>query len=100
MRGRVADAERLFAALEPQVAHHPWLLNKLSSLRELARRDADMAAKELRFSHMKMSKRAVALNEASVQFSVGETDSTEIPAFLRRKMSEGKGRKSPPASTS
>ena len=95
MRGRVADAERLFAALEPQVAHHPWLQNKLSSLRELARRDADMAAKELRFSHMKMSKRAVALNEASVQFCVGETDSTEIPAFLRRKMSEGKGRKTP-----
>ena len=100
MRGRVADAERLFAALEPQVAHHPWLQNKLSSLRELARRDADMAAKELRFSHMKMSKRAVALNETSGSFSIAETDTTEIPAYLRRKMSEGKGRKSPPAGTS
>lgn len=93
MRGRVADAERLFDVLEPQVAHHPWLQNKLSSLRELARRDADMAAKELRFSHMKMSKRAVSVNEASAQCSINETDSTEIPAFLRRKMSEGKGRK-------
>ena len=99
MRGRVADAERLFAALEPQVAHHPWLQNKLSSLRELARRDAGMAAKELRFSHMKMSKRSVGVNEVSAQFSVGETDSTEIPAYLRRKMSEGKGRKSPPVGT-
>ena len=100
MRGRTADAEKLFDALEPQVAHHPWLQAKLSSLRELARRDADMAAKELRFSHMKMSKRAVALNEVAAQFSVAETDSTEIPAFLRRKMSEGKGRKSPPGATS
>ena len=94
-RGRLAEAEKVFDALGLQVAHHPWLLNKLASLRELSRRDADMASKELLFSHMKMSKRNVSMHEQSADFSINETDSTAIPAYLRRKMSEGKGRKNP-----
>ena len=93
--GRTHEAEKLFAAMEGQVAHHPWLQSKLTSLRELARRDVEMASKELQFSTMKMSKRSVAVGEMSASFSLGEIDSTAMPAYLRRKMSEGKGRKGP-----
>ncbi len=78
-RRRLADAEKVFDSLEPQVANHPWLRNKLGSLRELARRDADMASKELRFSHMKMSKRAVALNEDGRDANVREAKYSTLP---------------------
>ncbi len=67
--------------LEGGVANH---------LRELAARDPEMMRKEVRFSAMRMSGRLSAKSE--VRYSVDETDMV-IPAFLRKKGQEGRGRK-------
>jgi Ca-activated chloride channel family protein len=90
MAGDTQAAQRKLAALEGAVAEHPWLRDKLVRLRELAERDSLMSAKELLFSSRKMSSR-LAASEA-VPYSVNETQSESMPAYLRRKVSEGKGR--------
>ena len=76
--------------LEQRFAHHPWLRDKLTHLRTLAERDPEMMSKEIRFSAMRMSSRLSQKSE--IQYSKDETESA-IPAFLRKKVEEGKGRK-------
>ena len=90
--GNVTAARTLVKDLEKRFGQHPWLQAKLSRLRELADRDPEMMSKEARFSSRKMSKRLVANME--VAFSGDETN-MEIPAFLRKKSEEGKGRNGP-----
>lgn len=90
--GNVVAARALVADLERRFGQHPWLKAKLGRLRELADRDPDMMSKEVRFNSRKMSRRLVAREESV--FSVDET-SFEMPAFLRKKSEEGKGRKGP-----
>ena len=90
--GNVTAARALVKDLEKRFSQHPWLQAKLARLRELAERDPEMMSKEVRFNSRKMSKRLVANNE--VAFSVDETN-FEMPAFLRKKSEEGKGRKGP-----
>ena len=90
--GDVTAARDLVKDLEKRFGKHPWLQAKLSRLRELADRDPEMMSKEARFSSRKMSKRLVA--NCEVAFSVDETTSA-MPAFLRKKAEEGKGRKGP-----
>jgi Ca-activated chloride channel family protein len=90
--GNVTAARALVKDLEKRFGRHPWLQAKLTRLRELADRDPEMMSKEARFSSRKMSKRLVANME--VAFSVDETNS-EMPAFLRKKSEEGRGRKGP-----
>ena len=70
-----------------------WLQDKLQRLRELADRDPEMMSKEVRFSAMRMSSRLSAKSEC--RYSADETDSA-IPAFLRKKSQEGRGRKQQP----
>lgn len=53
--------------------------------------DAAMAMKEMKFSMYRTANRLVAKSEAAYVGS--ETDSADVPAFLRRKASEGQGRK-------
>jgi Ca-activated chloride channel family protein len=89
-RGDRSAALAILKDLEQRFGQHPWLKGKLARLRELAGRDLEMLSKEVRFSAMRMSSRLSAKAEA--RFSVDETDG-EIPAFLRKKMEEGKGRK-------
>ena len=84
-------AEKLLAQMEAGAATHPWLKDKVQRLKELAARDAVMAQKELSYSRMKMSSRLSSAEMA--QYSEDETSRTDIPAFLRRKSAEGKGRK-------
>jgi Ca-activated chloride channel homolog len=79
------------ALLEPQVAGHAWLVEKLKSLQTLAHMNAGMAAKELRYKSTKLYTRVVGINEAA--YAGDETDAADVPKFLRRKSSEGKGRK-------
>jgi hypothetical protein len=67
------------------------LHDKLKHLQALAERDAFMAQKELRYSQVKMSSRLS--SDDVLRYSADETDRGDIPAFLRRKSSEGKGRK-------
>jgi Ca-activated chloride channel family protein len=88
--GKVIAARALVKDLEKRFGQHPWLQAKLTRLRELADRDPEMMSKEARFSSRKMSKRLVANQE--VVFSGDETD-MEIPAFLRKKSEEGKGKR-------
>ena len=87
--GNVNAARALVKDLEKRFGQHPWLQAKLTRLRELADRDPEMMSKEARFSSRKMSKRLVANME--VAFSGDETN-MEIPAFLRKKAEEGKGK--------
>ena len=88
-RGEIEMALTLLTRLEARFAQHPWLRDKLVSLRELTLTDRDMLAKEVQFSSVKMSKRLV--SKEAVQYSMEETESL-MPAFLRRKVDEGKGR--------
>jgi Ca-activated chloride channel family protein len=95
--GNVTVARALVKDLEKRFGQHPWLQAKLTRLRELADRDPEMMSKEARFSSRKMSKRLVSNQE--VAFSADETNSA-MPAFLRKKSEEGRGRKGPSESTS
>lgn len=90
--GNVVAARALVSDLDRRFGQHPWLKAKLGRLRELADRDPDMMSKEVRFSSRKMSRRLVAREESV--FSMDET-SVEMPAFLRKKSEEGRGRKGP-----
>jgi Ca-activated chloride channel family protein len=89
-RGDSSGARKLLKDLEARFAQHPWLQDKLQHLRKLAERDPEMMSKEVRFSAMRMSSRLSAKSEA--RYSADETD-LAIPAFLRKKSQEGKGRK-------
>ena len=93
--GDVLAARALVTDLERRFGQHPWLKAKLGRLRELADRDPEMMSKEVLFSSRKMSRRLVAREE--IVFSMDET-SFEMPAFLRKKSEEGKGRKWPSSS--
>jgi len=88
--GDIKGARQLLKQLEGRFAHHLWLKDKLQTLRELAEHDPEMMSKEVRFSAMRMSSRLSAKSEAS--YSTDETDQV-MPAFLRKKSQEGKGRK-------
>jgi Ca-activated chloride channel family protein len=89
-RGDISAARAILKDLEQRFGQHPWLKGKLARLRELAERDPEMMSKEVRFSAMRMSSRLSAREED--RFSVDQTEA-EIPAFLRKKMEEGRGRK-------
>jgi hypothetical protein len=88
--GDRSAARAILKDLEQRFGQHPWLKGKLARLRELAERDPEMLSKEVRFNTMRMSKRLTERSE--VRFSVDQTDA-EIPAFLRKKLEEGRGRK-------
>lgn len=89
-RGDIRAARAMMSELEKRFAQHPWLHDKLQRLRTLAEQDPEMMSKEVRFSAMRMSSRLSPKSE--IQYSKDETES-EIPAFLRKKVEEGKGRK-------
>jgi hypothetical protein len=91
LAGDTTAAQELLARMEASAATHPWPKDKVQRLKELAERDAVLAQKELSYSRMKMSSRLSSAEMA--QYSVDETSRTGIPSFLRRKTSEGKGRK-------
>lgn len=89
-QGETRAARAMMNDLEKRFDKRPWLSGKLARLRELAQRDPEMMFKEVRFSAMRMSSRLVEKVES--QFSGDQTE-LEIPAFLRKKLEEGKGRK-------
>jgi len=92
-QGRRAQAQAALVRAQVQVADHPWLAGKLQRLRDLLANDAAMAQKEMLYSSGKMLSRLVAKFESGEV--ADETVSYEIPAFLRRKASEGTGRSNP-----
>ena len=89
--GRVNEARSLLKRTEAVVAGYPWLAAKLTQLQALFERDLEMSSKEMVFSSRKMRSRLVS---AEASFSgADDTHDIETPAFLRRKASEGTGRK-------
>ena len=88
--GDLLGAKRKLKLMESAVADHPWLRDKLVRLRELTERDAALSAKELRYSGRRMSSRLA--STAQFEYSVCESQSEDIPAYLRRKGAAGQGR--------
>lgn len=76
----------------------PWLLAKLAGIRDLITRDLEMATKEVRYSSRKISARLAAkesswddFHTSTASLSVTGEGEGEVPAFLRKKVSEGRG---------
>lgn len=89
--GKRDEAQRQIARLEQQFGEHPWLHAKLAQMRRLAESDMEMMAKEVSYSSARMSSLAF---KSEIRYAADETES-EMPAFLRRKESEGRGRRTP-----
>lgn len=90
-KGDIDTAQARLAKLEQYVADQPWLVEKAASLKSLLNTDVSMGVKEMLYSTYRTSRRLASKSEANYQAS--ETQSFELPAFLRRKSSEGQGRK-------
>ena len=84
-------AKRTLAAFESHVAHNPWLKESLKHMQALIDSDADMAAKEIRYRTTRLETRLVGAQEAD--YVGDETNDAATPAYLRRKVVEGRGRK-------
>jgi Ca-activated chloride channel homolog len=85
--------QRALDVLEKRFGHHPWLNAKIEQLRQLADEDNEMMAKEVSYSMVRMSRRLVSKKETA--YAGDETDINEsvMPSFLRKKVSEGIGKK-------
>lgn len=80
--------ERLLAQIEERAINNPWLNETVKYLRNLMeRRDYDTMEKELMYSARQMKNRSASLQDAV--FCCMSTEA-EIPAFLRRKMAQGR----------
>ncbi|MBS0454454.1 MAG: VWA domain-containing protein [Proteobacteria bacterium] len=88
---QVEEARALLAQARERFKDQPWIVGKLERLEALLEQDTVLASKEMLYSAMKMSRRLAAASEAS--FCADEMESTEMPAFLRRKLEEGRGRR-------
>lgn len=91
-QGDIAATRRHLAQMERRFGHHPWLNAKMTQMRRLAEEDMEMMVKEVSYSAMRMSRSLASKSE--VLYSVDET-AADMPAFLRKKESEGKGRRAP-----
>ncbi len=79
--------------LEKRFGHHPWLSAKIDQLRQLADEDGQMLAKEVSYSMMRMSRRLVSKEEMAYAGDETHISESVMPSFLRKKVSEGKGKK-------
>ena len=79
--------------LEKRFGHHPWLSAKIKQLRQLADEDSEMMTKEVRYSMMRMSRRLVSKEEMAYEGDETHVSESVMPSFLRKKVSEGKGKK-------
>jgi Ca-activated chloride channel family protein len=91
-RGDHEETEKALAVMDVRFGAHPWLNAKLVQLRRLAASDMEMMMKEVVFASARMSRRLVAKEEMA--FCADETNS-QMPSFLRKKVSEGRGRNKP-----
>ena len=81
------EVDRLLVELEVLARDHEWIRGVLGELRDLAsRRDAPLLAREALYSARRMSGRVAACMEPASLCAA-----TDMPAFLRRKTSQGKG---------
>lgn len=85
--------QRALDVLEKRFGQHPWLKAKIEQLRQLADQDSEMMAKEVRYSMMRMSRRLVSKEEMAYDGDETHVSESIMPSFLRKKVSEGKGKK-------
>ena len=91
-QGKQREAQRKIDEMEAKYGNHPWLHAKLAQMRRLAEEDMVMMTKEVSYSAMRMSRSLASKQE--VMYCLDETESA-VPAFLRRKETEGRGRRTP-----
>ncbi|NBO41745.1 MAG: VWA domain-containing protein [Betaproteobacteria bacterium] len=91
-RGNRLDTMRKLTEMNERFGHHPWLRAKMEQMRQLAQEDMMMMAKEAGYASVRMYSRLSPNFESS--FIKDETES-DMPAFLRKKESEGRGRRTP-----
>jgi hypothetical protein len=89
--GQISAARKVLDELEAEFGKNTWLMAKIEQLRRLTEEDMEMMSKEVQYSAYRMSSRLASKCEAA--FCMDETN-LEIPSFLRKKESEGKGRRS------
>jgi len=77
--------------MDARFGEHPWLRAKMEVLHRLAEEDMEMMMKEAHFSASRSMQRLVARSE--ILFCKDETESADMPSFLRKKVSEGRGRR-------
>jgi Ca-activated chloride channel family protein len=87
--GLIDEARELLDELEREFGNNPWLSAKIEQLRRLTEDDLSMMMKEVSYTAFRMSRRLTSKSE--MLFGKDETDS-QIPAFLRKKVEEGRGR--------
>jgi len=93
LMARAGDLSGLNAALDDlqlKFGNHPWLHDKIAYLRALAEEDVSMAAKESQVLYFRCAARLSDRDE--IAYDGDETDMSK-PAFLRKKVSEGRGRR-------
>ena len=90
--GETDRAKQLMRFWTERLESHPWLQEKIDRLQALIDQDSAMAHKELHIAANRMNTRVASVSEAL--WSGDETDSAAVPAYLRRKAQEGRGRKS------
>jgi Ca-activated chloride channel family protein len=87
--GDWARVDALLEAASRQFAGNEWVAAVLEAMRSVAAgRERDRAMKEMMYSSSKLRSRLAAINESDA-FSVAE--GVAVPAYLRRKPSQGKG---------
>jgi Ca-activated chloride channel family protein len=91
-RGNRLDTMRKLAEMDERFGQHPWLKAKMEQMRRLAEDDMMMMAKEAGYASVRMYSRLSPTFESS--YSKDETES-DMPAFLRKKETEGRGRRTP-----
>ena len=87
--GDVAAARKLLNALEEEFGSNEWLKAKIAQLRRMTEEDMEMMSKEMQYTAYRMSSRLASKSE--VAFCMDETNA-DMPSFLRKKESEGRGR--------
>lgn len=87
--GQTGAARKLLNELEAEFGKNQWLMAKIEQLRRLTEEDMEMMSKEVQYSAYRMSNRLASKSEMA--FCMDETN-LDMPSFLRKKESEGKGR--------
>lgn len=90
--GNRQATQQALDVLEKRFGHHPWLSAKIEQLRQLADQDSEMMAKEVRYSMVRMSRRLVSKEEMAYAGDETHISESVMPSFLRKKVSEGKGK--------
>ena len=87
LQGDWMQVEHLLTHLETLGRHEPWVAASIAFTRQLMReRDQQRMSKEMLYKSRKMSQRLSSTDEVCFR----EVDEVEVPAFLRRKMAEGR----------